>query len=475
MAPYAPRDNEPVMFIAMPVKVQEKFESVLIFLITSKNINHIMNFRAGYGDTQEDYLVGEDNLMRSDSYLDLDKYSVYKSFLNPTESQVDTVAVQNAFNNTNGNKIVLDYRGVPVLSAYTTIKVCDDIRWAILSEIDKAEVMQAPDSIRNSIIIYAFVILIVVIFFTLKLMSINLIQPLTAFKEKIAEITTENNLSYRVSTNSSPEISQMAHSFNSLLHSLENEIEKNAFQQQKFLEQSRLAQMGEMISMIAHQWRQPLTAIGMIANNLSLDLEMDMYEKESSTKELELINKQVQFLSETIDNFRYFYKPNKEGSIQSIDKPIVQSLNIIRASLVSDGYEIVENYESTALIPLSSNEFMQVILNILKNAQDNFKEKSIKEGRITIHTQDQTEGVYIEICDNGGGIPNKVLPKIFDPYFSTKDAKNGTGLGLYMSKTIIEEHLHGKLDAINRDTGACFTIFLPNTPLEDLAKEEDKK
>jgi len=253
-----------------------------------------------------------------------------------------------------------------------------------------------------------------------------------------------------------------------LHQTVQDEIEKNARQQQKMVEQSRLAQMGEMISMIAHQWRQPLTGIGMIANNLNLDIMMQTATNESISSDLELINTQVLFLSETIDNFRNFYKPNKEIKHVTLDEPILQSLDIIRTSLVAEGIELYEEYESSTPIALLLSEFMQVMLNLLKNSQDNFKEKNIKKGKISIITKDTTEGASIEISDNGGGIPEEILPKIFDPYFSTKDAKNGTGLGLYMSKTIVEEHHNGLLKAINYKDGICFKIELKSTQASTL-------
>ena len=109
---------------------------------------------------------------------------------------------------------------------------------------------------------------------------------------------------------------------------------------------------------------------------------------------------------------------------------------------------------------LYDSELMQVFLNIIKNSQDNFTEKNMPNGQITIQTLDVQNGVLVEICDNSGGIPEDIISKIFDPYFSTKDEKNGTGLGLYMSKTIIQEHHNGILKVENRDNGACFTITL---------------
>jgi PAS domain S-box-containing protein len=197
------------------------------------------------------------------------------------------------------------------------------------------------------------------------------------------------------------------------------------------LKQSRLAQMGEMISMIAHQWRQPLGAISTTAGSIELKIDLqtfDLETKEGRDKQnlyfkerLKKIRGFVEILTTTIDDFRSFY-----------------------------------NYNSHEEMEMHDSEMMQVILNIFKNAQDNFKEKQIKNPIITITTFEKT----LSICDNGSGIPNEIIEKIFDPYFSTKSEKNGTGLGLYMSKIIIEEHHKGTLDAINVDDGVCFKINL---------------
>ena len=126
----------------------------------------------------------------------------------------------------------------------------------------------------------------------------------------------------------------------------------------------------------------------------------------------------------------------------------------------SHGIEIVTDFGCKDAILMYQNELMQVILNILKNSEDNFKEKNIQNGKIEITTSKKDNIYIIEISDNGGGIPKDILPNIFDPYFSTKDEKNGTGLGLYMSKIIVEEHHGGKLSVSNRDGGACFRIEL---------------
>ena len=235
-----------------------------------------------------------------------------------------------------------------------------------------------------------------------------------------------------------------------------HEVEKNLVQDKMMQRQTRLAQMGEMISMIAHQWRQPLSSICAISGTLSIDLMMDNYKKEFFLERLNTIERLSQHLSSTIDDFRNFYKPNKKLVTTTVEKVITTTLSIIQDSLENDNIEILCEYNAKEKMKLYENEMVQVVLNILKNAQDNFKDKKIKNPHIKIKTLAHT----ISICDNGGGIPSHIMDKIFDPYFSTKDEKNGTGLGLYMSKTIVENHQNGRLSAHNQDKGVCFIIEL---------------
>ena len=246
------------------------------------------------------------------------------------------------------------------------------------------------------------------------------------------------------------------------------EVIKNRKHDKQLLQQSQMAQMGEMISMIAHQWRQPLAAIAAKTIDLEAKIELEQFDLEKEegrqqcnayfTEEFKNINKYVMNLTNTIDDFRNFYKPNKKSTSILINTPIEKSIDIIKPTIELEGIKIIEEYNSTKKISLYNNEMMQVFLNILKNAQDNFKEKKIENPKIHIVTKDTDDGVLVNIIDNGGGIPNDILPKIFEPYFSSKYEKNGTGLGLYMSKIIIEDHHNGNLEASNIDNGACFTI-----------------
>ena len=234
----------------------------------------------------------------------------------------------------------------------------------------------------------------------------------------------------------------------------------------QMLQQSRLAQMGEMIAMIAHQWRQPLSSIAATALNMKLKLELESFDLEIQEgrdalnrffiEKLANIEHYVDNLTTTIDDFRNFYKPNKKMVHTSYKEVATRALKIIRTSIETDNIEIIEEYGDESQFEIYDNEMMQVILNLFKNSQDNFKEKNIENPKIWVTSQNDN----LFICDNGGGIPEEIIDKVFDPYFSTKNEKNGTGLGLYMSKVIIEEHHKGKLRVRNQNGGVSFRIIL---------------
>ena len=248
------------------------------------------------------------------------------------------------------------------------------------------------------------------------------------------------------------------------MRSLEQQLHS---QKQQLIFQSRLAQMGEMMSMIAHQWRQPLSSISVTASNLAVKIELESFDLSIKNgqdeqnryflEKLGNINNYIRNLTQTIDDFRNFYRANKKSVEVSFKHVITQALNIIETSMESDNIELIYNYNSTKKIMLYDSELMQVVLSILKNSQDLFKEKEISNPTVTI----QTEDGFFTICDNAGGISEDIIDKIFDPYFSTKNEKNGTGLGLYMSRLIVDDHHKGKLSVENRDGGACFKIELP--------------
>ena len=237
--------------------------------------------------------------------------------------------------------------------------------------------------------------------------------------------------------------------------------EENRKKDRQMMQQSRLAQMGEMISMIAHQWRQPLTAISATSADLYLKNMLDNYDKEYFHKKLENIDSFSQHLSTTIDDFRNFYKEDKAKEYAHYSKIIQGTLQIVESSLEEKNIKIITDFECQSPIYILPNELRQVILNLIKNSEDILIEKEVQNPYISIRTYDDGDYSCLEVLDNGGGIPEEIIEKIFDPYFSTKTRKDGTGLGLYMSQIIIKEHSDGELLISNYDDGACFTIKIP--------------
>ena len=222
--------------------------------------------------------------------------------------------------------------------------------------------------------------------------------------------------------------------------------------------QSKNAAMGEMISLIAHQWRQPIATIAMNANTMLADIS---FSNKIEDKDIERISNsilgQTQHLSQTIDDFKDFFKPKKTTEKVFVNDIIDQSLTVIGKSLENNNIEFIKDYQSDTAVDILSRELLQVIINIVKNAKEALTEKEIQGATISAITYEDEKHVYIKICDNGTGIKESILDKIFEPYFTTKDENTGTGLGLYMSKTIIEKHLKGKLECFN-ENGACFLI-----------------
>ncbi len=243
---------------------------------------------------------------------------------------------------------------------------------------------------------------------------------------------------------------------------IKTEVEKNRLKDRQMLHQSRLAQMGEMISMIAHQWRQPLTAIAASSASFGLKARLNKLDKESALKHSKEIAKYSQHLSNTIDDFRNFFKQDKEKEATNYTYIVKSVLSIIQNSLTNKNIELVEELECHDSFISYPNELKQVVINLVKNAEDILLEKKIVDPKIMIKSYIDNGKYILEVSDNAGGIEEEIIDKIFDPYFSTKMRKDGTGLGLYMSKTIVEEHCNGKLTCFNSDEGAVFKIELAN-------------
>ena len=225
--------------------------------------------------------------------------------------------------------------------------------------------------------------------------------------------------------------------------------------------QSRQAAMGDMLAMIAHQWRQPLSVISMLANNIKVQVELkEEVSKEDIDHLIVTLNKQTQYLSQTIDDFRDFFKPDKVKELVNINTVIEKVENLMLKSLENNNIILEVPSISEIKVAIYINQLIQVILNLINNAKDAIKTKDISEGVIRIGVREDKDNITISVCDNGGGIDHSIIDRLGQPYVSTK-SKNSTGLGLYMSIMIVENHFDGKLQWQSDEKGSCFDIILP--------------
>ena len=358
-----------------------------------------------------------------------------------------------------------------------------------------------------------FVYFASIMLFTALLLSYFIARMVSSPIVKLNEITNEisnGKLNIRVDIKTNDEIGTLADSFNKMVDNLElsqkelkkshdeledrvkdrtleleetsnkltllnetleqrvnDEIAKRQKQEQLLIQQSKLAAMGEMIGNIAHQWRQPLNALSLVLQNIHFSYKMDELDDEFMDKSIKKANLLTNTMSKTIDDFRNFFKPNKEKKEFLLDEVVSKSITLIESTFKHSNIELEYSYEELINIFGFPNEFSQVVLNILNNARDALLENKIENARVIVNTKMDKNFGYVIIRDNAGGIPNSIINKIFNPYFTTKEEGKGTGIGLYMSKTIIETNMDGKLIVENVDDGAEFIIRVPLVKVEN--------
>jgi len=242
---------------------------------------------------------------------------------------------------------------------------------------------------------------------------------------------------------------------------VEIETKRNWNQNRMLIQQSKMASMGEMIGHIGHQWRQPLNSLGLMFQKLDRSHKKKMLNDELMEQSTQKAIRIIDQMSKTINDFRDFFKADKQWQNAKLSVVTEQACNIIEPALQENRIKLTVNENSDLTVPCFKNELSQVIMNILANSMDAIVLKKMKDGEIIITFGHNEKSAYIIIDDNAGGIPEDIIEKIFKPYFTTKEEDNGTGIGLYMSKEIIEGHMNGKLEVVNTPSGASFKIFLP--------------
>lgn len=351
---------------------------------------------------------------------------------------------------------------------------------SVIVNENKYEIEDFIKVLINEITVITFTMIVLVILIAL-LMSSYLskkIENILIGTKKFAD----NDLDYRIKVTSNDEIGQLENSFNEMAEKISTlikdeknlnnileqkvivETSKQKEQEQILIQQTRLAAMGEMIGNIAHQWRQPLNALGLVLQNLKFSYEIGELDDELMNKSITKADTLTKNMSKTIDDFRNFFKPNKEKETFKINESVTKAIDLVESTLEHYNITLEKSFNDTETqFHGFPNEFSQVVLNIITNAKDALIDNDIKEPKIIIQTQIENEYICVSIEDNALGIKEEVINKIFEPYFTTKDEGKGTGIGLYMSKIIIENNMNGKIEVENSSEGAKFIIKLPLT------------
>lgn len=243
---------------------------------------------------------------------------------------------------------------------------------------------------------------------------------------------------------------------------VDDEVKKSQEKQRMLEIQSRQAQMGEMIAAIAHQWRQPLNALSITIQKLQLYHLSGQLNETHLDEAIEEAMEQIRYMSRTIDDFRNFFQPKKEKSDFNIVETVKKVMRLLEPVMEEYGIQTDLHVETDEIVVRGyENELSQVIISLINNAKDELVAHKEESRRIEVSVTTEEGYVKITVKDNGRGIDEAIIDRIFEPYFSTKENLNGTGLGLYLSKMIVEKNLGGKITARNGEEGAIFEILLP--------------
>ena len=236
-------------------------------------------------------------------------------------------------------------------------------------------------------------------------------------------------------------------------------IEDIKTKEELILNQSKLAILGEMFENITHQWKQPLSSITVATSGIKIQKEYEQLDDEKLISGLETIETSVKYLSHTVDDFRNFLANDTQKHRFDLKILIGRTMNLLSVKLKGDSIEIEKNIDDISIINYE-NDLMQVLMNLINNAQDALLEV-VENRKLTISASEAKDEISIKVIDNAGGIKDENISFVFDKYFTTKAHKEGSGVGLFMSKKIVEERLHGTISVQNTQEGACFELVLP--------------
>lgn len=350
----------------------------------------------------------------------------------------------------------------------------------ILFDKDEIEA-KLLDNLVNQFIQFSLILLFVTIVFKIAIDRF-VISNLKKLKRMIANIRRTKNYDTQIELDTSDEFKIIADEFNEMqkavllsikdLEKLNNEleiriqeeVEKNSKKEKELYDKAKFIQMGEMLSNIAHHWRQPLSAISTTASGLRIQKQFGTLNDNELFDSLDTIMSQTQKLSSTIDDFRkFFIEEHKESKSYFDLKETIDKLeSIISIILIEKSIELLLTLDEGLKVYGYQNELFQVILNLVNNSIEAFEDKDeIFNKEIHITSFQEDSNILIIVEDNAGGIPKEHIEKIFDPYFTTKHKKQGVGVSLYMCKEIVYKHHNGDINVTNTKNGAKFTIIIP--------------
>ncbi len=417
--------------VIVPVKNSANIESYVAYTIDSRYfLQSVKDF-----DNSNGILFTRDNNKNNDVFLNKYKNSdFFNQMAMKCEEEHDKPVVN--FEDSFYVKKIMS------LKNFKNEDIANAIFFLDITKDKKAFISTVRESIITSIVLFILAAIIVNYFFSFLIKKINENEEELKQINKNLEEMVEKEIGHRLEVQ-------------------KNALEEKEKNEQLLLQQSKLAMLGEMIGNIAHQWRQPLMQLSAILMYLDAYNEKGKLTSDKLLCKIKDGNSIIDFMSKTIEDFRNYYKPEKQKEKFLIKDSINSALFIVNSALKHANIKVNRNYSDENLSLVSfKNEFSQALLNIITNAKDVLILRAVENPSIDIDVRAENDYIEISLLDNAGGIYEEIIGKIFDPYFTTKHQSQGTGIGLYMTKMIIENNMNGNINIENSNNGAKFIIKL---------------
>lgn len=469
--PYPPSHNAPAQFLAAPIRENGTIAGIVAVQISIDSIDHIMKERSGMWKTGETYLVGPDKKMRSDSYMDNTHHSVYASFNGTVEKNgVDTVSSRAALNGETGTRIIVNYRGQEVLSAYTPIQI-ENVKWAMIAEIDKKEIEQQIADALNVKIIFLFIVSTAILVLLSLIISVFIsrgVRKTIQQLENMIKDVLKGNLRARGDTDSvGVDFKGVVHGANQLIDAFAGQWEEKRKLEEHIRYNQRLKAIGTLAGGIAHDFNNILTSMFAYSHIVMSDLPDGSPAKENM-REIVIALRRASGIVDQILTFGRQVKTEKR--VVEINHMISGTLKLVNATLPKSITVQCGMPDEKLYIKAAPSQVNQVLMNLCTNAshamQDTGGLLNISLTKITADDARQADlsaGEYCKliVTDTGHGIDPEIRERIFEPFFTTKPVGQGSGMGLSMVHGIVMNY-GGRIDVESTPgKGSRFDIYLP--------------